>query len=562
LAAAVAAGPAEPVVEFEFDVFLSHDWGKDELGRDNHERVAHISAQLQAAGVRTWLDAEQMRGAINNRMAEGIAGSSVVLCFITQNYVIKASGLGPRGEDDNCFFEFDNALIERGRGRLLPVVMEPRCCQTAKWTAGALHLSTQAHLAGERRADRPTASHLSILCPIVCRPSAGVVKGKLGSKLYVNLADDVGTEAFTDGIKRLVQELATLVGHAFVPPATRSEPVEIVSVCDDVPAASETVGTDDAELPVARAALELLLVLATEEPLRLALQAAAPLGLLESIIERSPTDRPTALLLLACVHAPRLELAEGLDATDADNSKERVLALLDRFAIEGEVLRALTEAMRLMRWGEEEQLGILRHNLAAVRGLASSSSRAAKLVDAGVPSKLRQLLLEGTLGAEKATLSDLATAADALCRCAYSSGLRAQLKVAGVESALHTVLAGLPTDDDSDGAGRLRQATKQALTAIAGELDATPSKEMSLMWIHQLSATDADWSDTRLLELPYFTAFIGHKRASAQDFARSLHSIVVGAGHSCFLDVVSVRHVRCVRACEKSALLPGFMHLQ
>jgi hypothetical protein len=405
--------------------------------------------------------------------------------------------------------------------------------------------------------------------PIVCRPSAGVVKGKLGSKLYVNLADDVGTEAFTDGIKRLVQELATLVGREFVPLATGSKLAEVASVCDvHLPAAPETAGTDDSELPVARAALELLLVLATEEPLRLALQAAAPLELLESIVERSPTDRPTALLLLACVHAPRLELAEGPDAIGADNSKERVLTLLDRFAMEEEVLRALTEAMRVMRWGPEffsEQLGTLRQNLAAVRGLASSSSRAAKLVDAGVPSKLRQLLLEGMLGAEKATLLDLATAADALCRCAYSSGLRAKLKVAGVESALHTVLAGLPTDDDSDGAGRLRQATKQALTALAGELDATPSKkEMSLMWINQLSAADADWSDTRLLELPCFTAFIGHKRASSQDFARSLHSIIIGAGYSCFLDVV--RASRALRAslaslaCEISAMLAGFVH--
>ncbi len=126
-------------------MFLSHAWGKDELGRDNHERVAHVNAQLKVAGLRTWFDAEQMRGAINNRMAEGIIGSSVVLCFLTENYIQKASGLGPRGEDDNCFFEFDNALIERGRSRLLPVVMEPRCCEPAKWTAGPVHCTCTAH---------------------------------------------------------------------------------------------------------------------------------------------------------------------------------------------------------------------------------------------------------------------------------------------------------------------------------------------------------------------------------------------------------------------------------
>lgn len=115
---------------FEFDCFLSHCWGKDELERDNHGRVAHVCKLLQDSGVRPWFDVEQMRGAINSRMSEGIANSSAILCFITQNYIIKASGLGPRGEDDNCYFEFDSALLERGRSRLLPIVMEPRCLQT------------------------------------------------------------------------------------------------------------------------------------------------------------------------------------------------------------------------------------------------------------------------------------------------------------------------------------------------------------------------------------------------------------------------------------------------
>ena len=534
-AAAVSGVSAEPHVEFEFDVFLSHDWGKDELGRDNHERVAHINAQLQVQGVRTWFDAEQMRGAINNRMAEGIAGSSVILCFLTQNYIIKASGLGPRGEDDNCFFEFDNALIERGRSRLLPVVMEPRCCQTAKWTAGAYALRTLAH---------------ALSLPIQ-RRFAGVVKGKLGSKLYVNLADEVGSEGFTNGVQRLVQEVATLVGRELTPLATGVQQAEATSLPNDrraeVAAPAEAVGTYDTELPVARAALELLLVLSAEEPLRIALQAAAPLELLETLIERSPSDRPSALLLLACVHAPRLDLKEGHNPADEcayAGIAERVIALLDRFAVEKEVLRNLSEALRNSRQGCGH-LPSLRRNLAAVRGLASSSSRAARLVDAGAPSKLRQLLFEGPQGTEPATASDLATAADALCHCAYSCELRQELKAADIEGALQAVLACLPADDDSEGAGRLRQATKQALTALAGELDVTPSqKELGVR--KRLSVTATDWSDAQLLEIPCFTAFVSHKRASAQDFARSLHSIVVGAGFSCFLDVV--------RACMRAAV--------
>ena len=45
-----------------YDCFLSHDWGKDEDGRDNHARVAKICAGLKAAGLRPWFDEERMQG--------------------------------------------------------------------------------------------------------------------------------------------------------------------------------------------------------------------------------------------------------------------------------------------------------------------------------------------------------------------------------------------------------------------------------------------------------------------------------------------------------------------
>jgi hypothetical protein len=43
-------------------VFMSHNWGNDLQGRDNHERVKQINAGLLATGqVGTWFD-EQVRG--------------------------------------------------------------------------------------------------------------------------------------------------------------------------------------------------------------------------------------------------------------------------------------------------------------------------------------------------------------------------------------------------------------------------------------------------------------------------------------------------------------------
>jgi len=38
------------------DVFLSHDWGTDELDRPNHDRVAKINEALKSRNFITWFD--------------------------------------------------------------------------------------------------------------------------------------------------------------------------------------------------------------------------------------------------------------------------------------------------------------------------------------------------------------------------------------------------------------------------------------------------------------------------------------------------------------------------
>eukprot|EP01147_Barroeca_monosierra_P006758 gene6758-378_t len=34
-----------------FDIFLSHDWGTDQEGRNNHDRVAMLNTMLKAHGL-------------------------------------------------------------------------------------------------------------------------------------------------------------------------------------------------------------------------------------------------------------------------------------------------------------------------------------------------------------------------------------------------------------------------------------------------------------------------------------------------------------------------------
>lgn len=146
--------------------FLAHDWGTDELGRNNHERVSKLNACMKALGMSTWFDEEQMRGDINQKMAEGIDNTSVVVVFVTKRYMEKVAG--QCGPDDNCKFEFDYALLRKGVNYMIPVVMEPRCRNTRSWV--------------------------------------GTVGGKLGGLLYVDYADD-SEEALAVATKRLVDEI-------------------------------------------------------------------------------------------------------------------------------------------------------------------------------------------------------------------------------------------------------------------------------------------------------------------------------------------------------------------
>ena len=54
MSAAISGGTA-------YDCFLTHDWGQDEDGRDNHARVARVCVGLKAAGLRPWFDDKRFR---------------------------------------------------------------------------------------------------------------------------------------------------------------------------------------------------------------------------------------------------------------------------------------------------------------------------------------------------------------------------------------------------------------------------------------------------------------------------------------------------------------------
>ncbi|KAJ1477636.1 hypothetical protein T484DRAFT_1749965 [Baffinella frigidus] len=110
-------------------VYISHEWGRDQEGRDNHDRVRRVYQQLKDLGIAARFDEDELRGNSTSRGRVGIHQATSVGIFLTERYLQKASAA-----NDSCKLEFDTALQMHGAERMIVVVMEPRCRPPSAWT--------------------------------------------------------------------------------------------------------------------------------------------------------------------------------------------------------------------------------------------------------------------------------------------------------------------------------------------------------------------------------------------------------------------------------------------
>lgn len=131
-------------MEHTTDVFLSHNWGNDKSGRDNHFRVSLINKELQGVGYQTWFDRDRMKGDLFEQMAQGIENTQSVIVCITQEYIDKVNS---ENAGDNCKREFNYAAIKKTSSNMVAVLMEREMCDTRKWTGSVgLHLSSKMYI--------------------------------------------------------------------------------------------------------------------------------------------------------------------------------------------------------------------------------------------------------------------------------------------------------------------------------------------------------------------------------------------------------------------------------
>ena len=118
-------------------IFMSHPWAKDEMGRNTHARAKKLSSELNFLGWTTWVDENEMVGNIDAAMANGIDDADVVVVCLTKEYCQKVSSAAANLRTrDNCLNEWTYA--NNRKKALLPVVMEPCMRNPSDWPSGVV----------------------------------------------------------------------------------------------------------------------------------------------------------------------------------------------------------------------------------------------------------------------------------------------------------------------------------------------------------------------------------------------------------------------------------------
>lgn len=130
------------------DIFLSHTWRADKLGRNTHARARSFCDALRRCGWSVWFDEDDLRfGSIDAAIATGIEKTRVVFVCLTLEYIRKINrGVSSMYHRDNCAKEWTCAMV-RSKA-MVPIVFEPSLVSSIDWPSGVvpLHLGNSMHV--------------------------------------------------------------------------------------------------------------------------------------------------------------------------------------------------------------------------------------------------------------------------------------------------------------------------------------------------------------------------------------------------------------------------------
>lgn len=105
------------------DIFISHNWGLDSVGIDNHKKCKIIADELILRGYSVWFDENDMVKNIDDKIMEGINNSKIVIVCLTEKYCKKIEdGVRYQRINDNCYKEWNYTLLKSKK--IIPIIME------------------------------------------------------------------------------------------------------------------------------------------------------------------------------------------------------------------------------------------------------------------------------------------------------------------------------------------------------------------------------------------------------------------------------------------------------
>lgn len=104
-------------------IFLSHAWGIDEYGRNNHNRVKELGNKLSNYGYNVWFDDNDMIGNIDKSIIDGINECDIIIFCLTTKYCNKINfALNNNIPNDNCYKEWNYTLF--CKKKFIVIIME------------------------------------------------------------------------------------------------------------------------------------------------------------------------------------------------------------------------------------------------------------------------------------------------------------------------------------------------------------------------------------------------------------------------------------------------------
>lgn len=105
------------------DIFISHAWGNDSKGNDNHLKSKLLADMLISFGYSVWFDSYDMYGNIDLTIMSAINNCKVVIICLTENYFNKINNAVNKNKiNDNCFKEWNYMMFKEKK--IIPIIID------------------------------------------------------------------------------------------------------------------------------------------------------------------------------------------------------------------------------------------------------------------------------------------------------------------------------------------------------------------------------------------------------------------------------------------------------